>query len=646
MAKKKIALFSTGWSGQIIYQFASGLCEGLKFVPSDVYFFLNFATYGASKEDTHGEMNIFELPNMEDFDAAVVFANALDYPEIIKKLNKKFSAAGIPVVYTGKQEDGAYFVGSDNLSGTTALTEHLITEHNVKDIWFMAGSINNMDSNSRLSAVKSVLAKHDLEILDQNICYTNWSPYVAFEYVLGRVNNGDKLPDAIICANDTLAMVICSELRKNNYNVPRDTIVTGFDNEFFAQFYDPSISSVDQRFDNIGNKCSEVLVNLFEGKEAPKKQFVSCEFVPSESCGCHSAKDFNAIRRQIGRDKFEDKINASNFDMKLTTIERIVSMCKSYPELIGCFEHLYSNSHDYEGKTIHIVLDPLFKESMQDSQISMRTDGYPDEMHLIYSKDKDYVQLDTMMKTRTLVPQLNPQSENRFYMILPLHDLANSIGYIVFGDDLTKIKESQNLRKYTERFSLILGKFHQSLQLDALNKRLLQLNETDALTHVKNRSAFDNRQSALQSVMCAPSKPHFALGVFDLNNLKQINDSFGHESGDAYITNSCKLICKTFKKSAVYRIGGDEFVVVMENDDYLNRDALLLQLKDEMAKLQGAELPIYEKVSIASGIAVYDPSTDSNISDVFNRADAAMYENKADMKKSMNMPSKDTFEVL
>ena len=165
------------------------------------------------------------------------------------------------------------------------------------------------------------------------------------------------------------------------------------------------------------------------------------------------------------------------------------------------------------------------------------------------------------------------------------------------------------------------------------------MTETDALTHVKNRTAFEGRQGDLQTKMQLTVKPQFAIAVFDVNNLKKINDGLGHEAGDEYIINCCRLICRIFKKSAVYRIGGDEFVVVMENDDYENRDLLLQSMRDEMAELASKDIPIYEKISIASGMSVYDSENDFIISDIFSRADAAMYENKAQMKKQLSSPS-------
>ena len=635
MAKKKIAIFSTAWSGEIFYQYLNGIKEGFQEESVDLYIFLSHAVFGPDENYIKGELNIYNLPNMADFDVAMIFANSLDFPDLLQKLNKKCIDAGIPVVYTGKDDERFYYVGSDNYIGTQAMMEHMITAHNVKNVWFIAGSLENTDSNVRLQAIQDVLRKHHLDLPEKNICYTNWSPYIGYTYVVDRIQNGTPLPDAIMCANDTLAVVICSQLRKLGYIVPTDVLVTGFDNDSLAQVYDPSISSVNQRFDNIGRKSAQLLIDIFHGKIVKRSQKVTCEFVPSESCGCTSAKDFGAIRRKIGRDKYDENIQNSNFDMKLSTTERIILQGRDYSDLRGNLMGLHQNPSEFEGATFHIALDPLYEKTIQDQQRPLREEGYPEFVDMIYSKDKGFVTSYTHYETRQLVPQLNPQGENRQFLFFPLHDSQYSYGYIVFGDDLDKLSNNNHLRKYMERFCIILSKFYQNLRLDALNQRLLQMTETDALTHVKNRTAFETKQGNLQTKMQLTVKPTFALALFDINNLKQINDNLGHEAGDDYIINSCRLICKTFKKSAVYRIGGDEFMVVLENDDFENRYSLLQSMKDEMAKLATGDLPVYEKISIASGMSVYDPENDFNISDVFSRADAAMYENKAAMKKEM-----------
>ena len=100
----------------------------------------------------------------------------------------------------------------------------------------------------------------------------------------------------------------------------------------------------------------------------------------------------------------------------------------------------------------------------------------------------------------------------------------------------------------------------------------------DALTGVKNKTAYQETIANLEE-RTRTGRPEFAMIVFDINNLKIINDTLGHDFGDILIIDSCKLICKVFKRSPVYRIGGDEFVVILENDDFNKYEELLARFK-------------------------------------------------------------------
>ncbi len=120
----------------------------------------------------------------------------------------------------------------------------------------------------------------------------------------------------------------------------------------------------------------------------------------------------------------------------------------------------------------------------------------------------------------------------------------------------------------------------------------------------------------------------FAVGVFDCDNLKTINDKYGHEKGDIYLKTASRLICRVFQHSPVFRIGGDEFSVILQNDDLQNRDALIQQFNSSMAELSAAAKNQWEQAHIAMGIAVYDPQTDHQVNDVIRRADEIMYDNK------------------
>ncbi len=149
----------------------------------------------------------------------------------------------------------------------------------------------------------------------------------------------------------------------------------------------------------------------------------------------------------------------------------------------------------------------------------------------------------------------------------------------------------------------------------------------DGLTGVKNKLAYLESLTELEMQAKDHSFDGYGVVVFDLNGLKAINDTLGHEAGDEYLKSACKLICEHYKHSPVYRIGGDEFVVILRGSDFDNRDLLKAQfdsLIDENRK--------NGKVIVSSGMAVFDSGIDESYTEVFIRADKKMYERKMELK--------------
>lgn len=164
--------------------------------------------------------------------------------------------------------------------------------------------------------------------------------------------------------------------------------------------------------------------------------------------------------------------------------------------------------------------------------------------------------------------------------------------------------------------------------------RMSDMAYTDPLTGVKSKSAYAEEVRKVNNSI-QMGFDQFGVLMMDINGLKQINDNYGHEAGDSYIKHCCRLICTTFKRSPVFRIGGDEFVIFLIGDDLISADRLLKRFEERMKeKVSRAKRP-EEKVSVAWGLAVYDEKLDKEYQDVFRRADEVMYENKAKMKKEL-----------
>jgi diguanylate cyclase (GGDEF)-like protein len=154
----------------------------------------------------------------------------------------------------------------------------------------------------------------------------------------------------------------------------------------------------------------------------------------------------------------------------------------------------------------------------------------------------------------------------------------------------------------------------------------------DALTQVKNKAWYEKTKERVDKEI-KNGRARFAIVMVDLNQLKVVNDTYGHERGDEYIFGSCHQICGVYVHSSVCRIGGDEFVVLLENSDYDNRAFLLDRLKTafEESSTDVTRHP-WERYSAAVGMAVYVRSDDGSIDEVFRRADSQMYEDKQRQK--------------
>jgi len=159
-------------------------------------------------------------------------------------------------------------------------------------------------------------------------------------------------------------------------------------------------------------------------------------------------------------------------------------------------------------------------------------------------------------------------------------------------------------------------------------KRLAQAQSMvnmDALTGVKNRHAYIDAEEKLNRSIAEHHQTEFAIVMFDVNDLKKVNDNEGHQAGDQYLRDACDIICGIFERGSVFRIGGDEFAVIAECDDYSHIDRLIEQMHRH-----NAYAIRYGGIIIACGMSKYD--NDNCVAPVFDRADQNMYDNKSDLK--------------
>ena len=201
------------------------------------------------------------------------------------------------------------------------------------------------------------------------------------------------------------------------------------------------------------------------------------------------------------------------------------------------------------------------------------------------------------------------------------------------SDIKDKKRKLGEMEKNTQHFMKNLQRAEEDIrtkeeQLGMMNKVV----NHDALTHVGSKTAYVNKTEELAEMM-AEGTAEFAIVMVDLNDLKKINDTYGHKSGDSYIKGCCRIICDTYKYSPIYRIGGDEFVVILTGQDYENRDELAYNIRSSFFEaFSNSVKPVFQRYSASIGMSVCTPE-DSKYETVFKRADQEMYDEKMEFKK-------------
>ena len=209
----------------------------------------------------------------------------------------------------------------------------------------------------------------------------------------------------------------------------------------------------------------------------------------------------------------------------------------------------------------------------------------------------------------------------------PLNKLTDAATKLSDGEYDVEIVDSNTyeIKMLSTAFENMIGRLRE-------REELLRITANkDSLTSLRNTTAYTAWVTKFEKEM-EGKNPEYGVVVFDLNYLKVANDKYGHEVGNKLIITSAKIISEVFKRSPVFRIGGDEFVAILQNNDFENRENLFVQFDSDCAstfvEVDDEKIP----VRIAYGFARFDSDEDMNFTDVFKRADDAMYENKRKTK--------------
>lgn len=170
---KKVALFMDGWKRYFTYAWPLGFMQKIKEARADVNLYIFNSNGNWNRDDgySYGEYNIYNLPELTDFDGIIISVNNIKYPEVTAELLDRIRKSGVPAISLETAFDGLHFVGIDNYDAMYDMTRHMIEEHGAKKVWYLAGPKDNYEAQERCRAFCDCMDVYGLKVEDEDVLF-------------------------------------------------------------------------------------------------------------------------------------------------------------------------------------------------------------------------------------------------------------------------------------------------------------------------------------------------------------------------------------------------------------------------------------------------------------------------------------------
>lgn len=586
--------------------------------------FSAFTIYGSDTKNAAGEYNILHLIPYEQLDALIVCHDTFNSNEAVEELWKLVTErCQAPIISIRKKVNGCYNILVEDTDAIPAFVRHFHDVHHFDRIAFMSGPYNHPDAIFRLEKYKEAMAELGLDCPEEYIFEGNFWKDCALD-ASKHFMSLKKRPQAIVCANDYMALSLCKELTLQGYSVPQDIAISGFDDVRDARANVPPLTTCYVSVSDMAKKAMETIDTLLNGKEAPACTFVPTKIIIRNSCGCESStmKDLS-LSRMYEVEFMEQLINKNAHNTFVSiSLENMTSA-----EDIGDYLRL----EDVPGIARDFYLCLGIHGNGAYPQVKKKAPGFAKRSHSIYSlRDLNPIATSSF-ETKKLLPPEAIREEPMAVFFFPIHYLEYNFGYVA----ATSNGEEAQDTLFHSWLSLI-GNTLENSRIRAKNQALLEklnmLYHEDFLTKLYNRRGFEQFSEEEFSEAKKHNIKTMTLSI-DMDNLKYINDVYGHSHGDLAlqtIADAMRQACSGCEICA--RIGGDEFAVFgydySEDKAKQYTENFLQYLKDFNAD---SSLPYC--VNASFGYTISDPSLSISREQYMKASDDLLYQNKRKRKE-------------
>ncbi len=585
------------------------------------------ADYKLHPNTITGETMVYELINYDTIDGLLIFGGTFLDDSTFHTILTRSREHGIPMLdIDDLSHDDCRRVLLTDGNAMEDMVDHVIEVHGCKDICFMNGFRDNPQSDSRLAAYRDSLEKHGIPYDESKVyygCFWRQSFDETERMIAERGRN--NMPDAIVAANDTMALYAMDALKEHGFNVPDDIIVTGFDAIPDGAEFIPSVTTVRRALTEAGEAAVDKLCEMMEGGGGSDDVKVKAVVEARQSCGCvpiihHEDETYDqhisrfTYMREFNMYLFHMHHNFAGTEKSEDVFHQLVhgaELCR-IPTLYACvsaeIEHKQAGYNaDEEPKGLTYVPEKM---------VSMLMFGH-------------WVPVGTEFPTADIIPGgIGSGEKPDCFMIAPIYFKNAFLGYLAL--ELNGLFPDGNLFcNWLMTICNNVGSYYMNNELQEALAELQSLYLHDPLTGIYNRRGMNKLEGGFVRRSIKEGK-HVAIVCADVDGLKKVNDNFGHEEGDNAIVQCTHALKSAFPADSIcVRTGGDEFTVIaaFDTEDGIKSAIANVQKHTEAYNAISGK-PYLIGCSCGYSMLRPDLAADMNLEAAKKKADMAMYDEK------------------
>lgn len=591
-----------------------------------IFFATKTDLYYGNKNDKL-EQELFTLIAVGRFDAILILTETFKGKNLFEDLIARAKEAHTPVFAIDRELPGCINVTFDYKNAFRQVMEHMIGVHGYRKINFMNGRQNDVYSQERLDAYREVLEEHGILYDPKRVYYGEFWELPTVREMERMMQDWDELPDAIVCANDSMAIAVNDFLKKKGIRVPEDVATCGFDGMKIGEYCSPRITTGEHNVEGLILKVYDCLEHL---EEAQKKKCYKVEhrLIIGCSCGCDGLKPYLVSSEMV---RMKDELHREiEFQNSMNEMIPVLTYNVSFPDAINAvFDRvkpvyydkiwLCSNIDEPSEQTVYRQKPDMWEQLGNPSE-----NIYSDKLWVIYSERKKaqaQIEQNNLVSREDLIPDL-PEilDENASVLVTSMHLSEYTTGYMAMTCDMNQL--------WVSAYSSFITGFRYIIELHKSQARILHAYMSDPLTGLYNRLGFFE---CVRQLLELHTSGKLALISMDLDGLKYINDNFGHAMGDEAIAAFGHMIELSATGRLSTRIGGDEFLVTVFDE---NAQQIAETIADKLReKIKAYNQTRQKPYHLEASIGIYTDEIQGNSLDLFmKKADELMYQNKQQHK--------------